>query len=350
MKKVLYLVDHAPHYREHFYRGIGKKCNLTIAGKPCSEHGLLDPPERLNYEYIEMKRNPFFWKFGINYIPEEWSLLAKKDWDIVIVCWDLHYILRIPAFLFLRNKTTKWFWAGHFFGKSKSSLMIKLRRFFINRSDGAITNIDQYAKRLVEQGVNVPVYAFQNSEVLVDDCQLLDFDFIPGKIKLLHVGKYQKRKNVDRLIDLAIRNPKVEVRIIGTGMIENFNKNNELSKHKNIQIYDGIIGDALKPHMQWSDIVVCPGAVGLLVHNAGKHGRGIITDSLSDHGPEHYVAKEANQPFIDFTNIAEVENTLQDYIDNRQKLIDLGHTLHNHVKSNYTIENMINNFSKALEL
>lgn len=65
---------------------------------------------------------------------------------------------------------------------------------------------------------------------------------------------------------------------------------------KKIQLHGAASGAALQDHFAWSNLVM----------NAACHKRPIVIDSKMNHATEVFLAKEACQYFVDFTNQEEV--------------------------------------------
>jgi glycosyltransferase involved in cell wall biosynthesis len=115
----------------------------------------------------------------------------------------------------------------------------------------------------------------------------------------------------------------------------------ELRSLARVEVYGRTVGDELRPHFDWADLVVSPGDVGLLVTNAARHGKGILIDADSDHGPEYWLAKEANQPFISFGDVEVVYKFVEEVLTDRVALRHWGETLQAVAKSEYTVEQMV---------
>jgi glycosyltransferase involved in cell wall biosynthesis len=113
-----------------------------------------------------------------------------------------------------------------------------------------------------------------------------------------------------------------------------------LENNGRLVVFGRLTGKDLNTHFDWSDLVVSPGNVGLLVMNAARHGKGIVIDDNSYHGPEYWLAKESGQPFISFCDMQEVNRFINDVIDNRWKLQHWGRQLQEVAKEKYTIEYM----------
>src|SRR5690606_6362086 len=116
----------------------------------------------------------------------------------------------------------------------------------------------------------------------------------------------------------------------------------------NLEIFDAVYEEDLREHFQWSHVVFNPSHVGLLVMNAARFNRPITIDINSHHAPEIQLAIDADQDFIDFSNL----DTVRSYID--QLLLDPTHLVNNAKRlsakmENFTIEYMAQQYLKAIK-
>lgn len=344
--KVLFILNHAPHYREYFLRKLGQNIDLTVFAKPCSTENLIEPDERKNYKYFESFSNKVLTKFGLQLNFKEWKLL-QENWDIIILSWDLHHVLRYVYFILTRNKK-KIIWMGHIYGTNSSRWMRILRKSLINKSAGVLTYSELIEQKLINDGIRVPVKSFNNSEVSETDIKILPFNFIERKLKMLYVGRYQERKRLDRLVDLAKRRKDVEIIIAGNNMENLVKVFPEIDNLTNLNIKGSVLGAELSAVMGWSDIIVNPGHLGLLVINGARFGRPIIIDEESKHAPEVIVAKEAMQFFVNWSDIKVVDEQIDSLINNRKLIIEASKRIVEIVRSKYTIEYMVQTFMEAI--
>jgi len=345
--KILFVLNHAPHYRELFLRKFGEQVNLTVFAKPCSSANLIEPQNRKNYKYFESFSNHLFSKIGFQVNFLEWKLL-RKSWDKVILSWDLHHIFRYLFFIFTGNKKNI-FWMGHIYGSSNSKLIKFTRKYFLNHSGGVLTYSNEIVEKLKVDGINAPLFSFNNSEVSISDIHACPFDFIQNKIKLLYVGRFQKRKRLERLIQLAKINPNVIIHIAGNGVKELLNIYPEIESIPNVELFGEILNDELKKQMEWCDMIVNPGHLGLLVVNGARFGRPILVDNSSQHAPEVIVAKEAEQFFVDWTDIKAVDNLVEKLIENRELIQEASQRIVEIVKLKYTVEYMVQIYVRAIK-
>lgn len=332
--KVLLIIDHAPDYREAFFRELGGKVDLTVVAQPSLSGGLVPPDRRVGYRYIEvpaMRFKGFYWQPGLK------KLLHNYNWDVI--CCDINLRQLARLFLFLKNRKywDKWVWRGHIFGKNNSRLLDALRKYMLQQGAGCLTYNGLIARHVIDK-YGIDAVSFNNTLIRSQEFRVGEYGEHQG-LRLLFVGRNQPRKKLDRLVGLVNRRSDLRIRLIGPGMDKLMVPSEHIHSGR-IEIAGRIVGKALNPHFDWTDLVVNPGHVGLLVMNAAKHGKGIVVDGDSEHAPEHWLAKEAGQPFISFRDAQEVDQFIDGVLENRWKLKRWGRQLQDVAREKYTIEHM----------
>ncbi|MDH4318961.1 MAG: glycosyltransferase [Desulfobulbaceae bacterium] len=333
---VLFVTNHAPDYRESFLRELGGQVeNLTVVAQPCSQDGLADPDNRLGYTFVEI---PTFRFMGFYWQPGLRKLLHSHHWDILCFDIDLRQLARIYLFITSRKYWRKWIWRGLVFGRSKLKILGLIRRYLFRRSAGCLVYSEEVAKR-VRRKFGVHAISFNNTEIKRSEFRKGNFDKEHSELRLLFVGTYKQRKKLERLADLVSRRDDVIVKIVGPGM-EKMKVPFQITATGKIDIVGRKTGAELNPYFDWADLVVSPGNVGLLVMNAARHGKGIVIDNNSMHGPEYLLAKESGQPFVSFANAKEVDFFVDKVLSDRRMFKVWGGQLQSVAKEQYTIEHM----------
>lgn len=329
------ILEHAPDYRESFLRELGKHVRLTVVAQPCQPSGLVPPVEREGYHYVELPVRKFR---GFVYQPELREAVRSSDWDVICAGFNVRHISRMALFLRSPELHRRWIWWGHIVGRARSWASHVVRRSLLTRASACLTYTEPQAE-LVTRLYGVPAYSFNNSEVSVTEFRRAHFD-MHEELRFLFVGRNQPRKRLERLVQLARRWDDIHVRFVGSGM-ETLQVPDDLRKSGRVGTFGHTRGDALNAHFDWADLVVNPGHVGLLVMTAARYGKGIAIDSESDHAPEYWLAKSANQPFLSFGDLSEVEAFLNDLRRDRDRLRRWGTELQKVAMEKYTIEHMV---------
>lgn len=333
--RVLLVLDHAPDYREAFLRHIGSLVQLTVIAAPSSEVvGLRSPTERKGYRYIETATKQHF---GLFWQPGLYHILKLPEWDVCCVDINLRHLSRLIAFVFQRVNRRRWAWWGMVYGRSQSWATRKVRGWLLRRGAAILVYSQAVVERL-QRDYQITSVAFNNSEVEAKDFRRGSYP-LEGPIRLLFVGRNTPRKRLDRLVQIVNRRRDVCARIIGPGSERLDVPQKHESEHRIVRM--GYLSSSeLDEHFDWADLVVSPGHVGLMVTAAARHAKGIVIDRDSRHAPEYQLAKDANQPFISFSDENEVDAFLDHLKDRRGRARELGEALQEVARSNYTVENM----------
>ena len=158
-----------------------------------------------------------------------------------------------------------------------------------------------------------------------------------NKLSLLFVGRYQKRKNIEILIDLLKRKPNVELTLVGPGMLENFSNISQ----KNLKIIGPTDNNKLDSIFNTVDLVVNPGHLGLLISNAARYGKPIAISNTYDHAPEVSLAYASDQFFLDFDNNIELNQFIEYCLNNKNIIKKKGNELQRISKDRYNLQYMV---------
>lgn len=344
--RVLMILNNAPDYREPFLRTLAATVDLTVVARPCESDQLTPPVERIGYRYIEIAAKR---KWGAVWQPGLGGVVDSEAWDIVCSSINMRDFGRLWVFFRRRQVHRSWIWWGHIFGHTTLPGLEIVRGMALRRSAGALTFNEGIAAD-VEARFGIPARSFNNTQVQRADFREPSFPELepehgtdtPATLNLLFVGRNQSRKRLDRLVELAKRRREVSVRLVGPGM-DTLDIPADLQRSGRISVFGRTVGPALDDHFDWAHLVANPGHVGLLVMNTAQHGKGIVIDSSSDHAPEYWLAREAEQPFIDFSQPAVVDAFVDDLLDptTRGRTIRRwGARLQTIARERYTIEHM----------
>lgn len=332
--KVVYIINYAPNYRDVFLSDLGKYVDLTVVSFNGKSANLKDPEVRENYKFIELSQVRFL-NVSFNY--KEFTE-ASGDFDVIIV----GYNLRNPFRLLNLIRRKRVILEGLMFGKNDNFIVTQIRKFVISFSEGVLVYSKMVKSRL-EKEVSKPIISFNNTSYSKNEIQILPYPKIEKKLNILWVGRYQERKKVERLIELAKRNSNIELRLIGPELSKKLDSNDL----PNVTIFESMYDDELNEHFKWCHAVFNPGGAGLLVMNSGRFARPIFIDNDSHHGPEIQMAIDGGQKFFDFSDINKVDELVSFCISNPVELENLGKNLAKTME-NFTIEYMTQQYLKAI--
>lgn len=332
--RVLLAIDNAPDYRESFLRRLSRSVELVVLGQRCEDVGLHPPRLRYGYEYHDLpvrKYGPFMFQTDLL------KFLTAKEWDVVCCDLNLRYASRIGFYRASKYRRQAFVWRGQIFGRNDNGVILNVKRTLLKGGDGCLVYSEPIASR-VRDVFGIGAVSYNNTEVSEDEFRKGVFNKNAG-LNVLFVGRFQERKRLERLLAAAQRNPWLSVRLVGPGM-ENLRRSISSDFAQRVEIFGRAVGGELNVHFDWADIVVNPGHVGLLVMNSARHGKGIVIDSSSTHAPEYFLAVQAEQPFIDFSNNSAVDEFLMGLSKERTRIERMGAALQEVAKREYTIEHM----------
>lgn len=329
--KILFYLDHAPDYREAFLQNLSQYYNLTVIAHSCEKDGLKPPAFRKGYKYIELNKT-IGNKIRLNV--EFSKILGEVKPDVICVALNLRYPFRILKFLTNIELRKKWIWWGQIYGRNNNPVFNKLKIGLIRKSAGALVYTDNIVNKLGMKNIQ----SFDNSQYSHKDYVKLKNDFKNSVLKCLFVGRPQPRKRLEIIINIAQKRKDLFFRLVGPGMIDYFK---DIEVPSNVELFPAAHGKILRQHFKWSNLIVNPGHLGLLVMNSASHNRAIVIDSKVNHAPEVILAKKTNQYFIDFTDDVEVNNFFDELIENPTSLISKGEQLFKYSIKKYTIEEMV---------
>ncbi len=335
--RVLLVLDVAPDYRELFLRKLSKKCDLIVLAHNCEKDNLKPPPERKGYTYIELEDKGFKirWNFNLQ------KQIKQVEPDIICVNLNLRYPARIFDFFLSKIRKKKWLWWGPIFGRSQ--ILSPIKQLLIKFSHGAVVYTSDIVKKIDRAHSNA--ISFNNSQHSVNDFKEFP-NIVRGKINCLFVGRPQPRKRLELLLEIAKSRNDIEIKLVGPQMADYF-KDSQIPQ--NISLHPAAHGQKLAEHFKWSNLVINPGHVGLLVMNAATHCRPIVIGNNVQHAPEVELAEKADQYFLDFENKTEVNDFFDHVLNKREELQNKGRKLFNLGKQQYTVEYMVDAHIKAFE-
>src|SRR5690554_2400850 len=194
--KVLYFINYAPNYRDVFLKELGKHVDLTVVSYAGKEANLKDPNERVGYKHICLKRKRFF--FNINFNIKEFTI-ANGDFDVVVVGYTLWNPFRM---INLFRKRKRVICEGKIFGKNDGFVTRFFRRIFVNSGEGLLVYSELVKKHLLKY-TKRPIIVFNNTSYSKSDLKPLPLNPIINSLNVLWVGRYQKRKKLEILIQIA---------------------------------------------------------------------------------------------------------------------------------------------------
>lgn len=186
MKKILIIQNKILHYRKALYNELSNTYNITVLH---SGDKSLTKEDRYK-EVISGKT-----KFLSFEIQHRLFSEARKDYDVVIAMFDLHWLksFLIPTIL---DKNTEFIWWGQWLTEKKIADYLKI--YFSNKNKKNIIYTESEKKRLIRNGVKEEnLFVANNTFDVGERCKCFqELD----KNTILFVGSLDKRKQLDVLL------------------------------------------------------------------------------------------------------------------------------------------------------
>ncbi len=169
-----------------------------------------------------------------------------------------------------------------------------------------------------------------------------------SKIKLLFVGRLEKSKGIDMIIELFNElNDNYDLTVVGSGTMEYMMENN-----KNIHYYKNIDIDKLTEIYKNSDVFIFPSVLenfGLAILEALSSGLYVITSSNMKPRFDYFEKME----YLEYINpdIDSIKNALKN-IDKKLEYANIYENkikIHEYISKNYDWKNIVNILYKDLE-
>jgi glycosyltransferase involved in cell wall biosynthesis len=251
-----------------------------------------------------LANEPIYWH------SPQWIWASRRNTDVLILSWDMHYLSLIPALLRARTlgvPTVLW---GHAISKSGSFLKTGIRDYASLIATAVLTYSETAKRRLVDAGwPSSRIFVAPNSidQASIRSARLSWLDQ-PQRLErfkvergldrgpvVLFVSRLHEENRLELLLlaapTLVSRFPTMKICIIGDGEPES-TRLKSLAKDLGISdhvMFPGPIYDEMQiaPWFLSSDVFCYPSNIGLSIHHAFGYGLPVVTsDNLSKHNPE----------------------------------------------------------------
>jgi glycosyltransferase involved in cell wall biosynthesis len=329
LNKVCCIFNLAPHYNEPIYKLIDEelKSDFYIGNE------ISYPINLMNYSNLEGYKNTliyaplfkkFYWQNGV-------TKLAFQGYQHYIITGEPYCLSTWVLLILCRLRRKKTYLWSHGWYGDENSLKKYIKKIFFGLSNLVLLYGDYAKELMINEGFDrnklIPVYnsmdfdsQFEVSKNLKKSSIYHNY-FQNNLPVLLYVGRIQKRKKIELLIDALnkLGNNKKYYNLILIGTQTEGNDLKELVKQLNLEkqvwFYGACFDENLLGELIYNaDLCVVPGDVGLTVMHSFIYGTPVIThNNFSSHGPEF----EAIHPGI--TGDFFIQDSLDDLCE---KIID----------------------------
>ena len=347
MKRLLILQNVVLPYRKPVYNGLALDYDVTVLHSGMPTVGLDDiyqeirvPSRRLGLFYIQ------------NGVFEE--VLSRK-YDVIIAMFDLRWPMYILPMLMDKQRYEKWILWGHWY--SRRFAVNYIRDWLMKRADAILLYGSGEIDRMIHRGIQKhKIFVADNTIHVPNHCDYSNH----AKNSLLFVGRLQRRKKIDQLIDafahIIDKIPKnVTLEIVGDGgyIYHLLEKVRRLDLEDRIVFHGGIDQhDRLAKLFSRAFAYVSPGHVGLGLLHSFAYGIPVITTSNSEKSERHWTEIEFLKHRVSGFICAdenELEEILIEICNSPQLSRTLGKNAYNFYSRCKTLDRMLNGFKQAIE-
>lgn len=343
MKKILIIQNKILHYRKALYNELSNYYNITVL-----HSGDKSLVKEDRYKEVISSKTKFL-TFEIQH-----SLFSevRKDYDVVIAMFDLHWLKNflIPSIV---KKNTEFIWWGQWL--TDKNIADYLKVYFSNKNVKSILYTESEKKRLIDEGVKEEKLFVANNTFDVGE-RYKCFQEI-DKNTILFVGSLDKRKELDVLLKafseiIEIIPKSINLVIIGDGEEkENLIKLiGKLCLKKRVSMKGKITSNLdLIEYYKKALVNVSFGQAGLSVLQSFGYGVPFITKTNAISGGEKTNIIHGYNGYFCEDNVESLVHLLQILSIDEGLARTLGKNAYEYYTEKCTITNMANGFIKAIE-
>lgn len=334
MKLILLLEYGIPHYRRFIFDWLRDKS---------SHFKIIHSGERFSFDYDYQAKKGLNLKLFKGISICIFNIFIIRNYDVVVSTLNYRKPHTWIPWFFYRDK--KWIFWGQGSGNSKSKLVIKIKKYIINNSDGYIVYTPAGKKELEDIGVNSSKISIAYNTLKIDN-----FELTMGSDYLLFVGRIQKRKGLERVLK-AIQNTAYKFVIVGKGGDYELELKNMALKMNlaNQVIFKGEVYDdeELKDIFSGAASYISPDHLGLGVVHAFAYGVPVIVNRNKNHAPEFLYCTNNNSYIYD--NDIELPLIIDEVFNDGEKRIMKKEKAFKYYKDNLDYKNVLIAFDYQLK-
>lgn len=347
-KKVLLISNKVFHYRVPIYNYLAREfAKEGIQFFLLTNEVQSESPYAIQFDYEVLEYSFFDYKKHVENIQPDVVIffMNLKDW----VMWPLSYYLGFKNIPFI-----KW---GH--GVNLEDPDNPLKKLFFNNIHNRCSAILIYSpneKKFFSKKNQHKISVANNtlnfevlSEIKESGEQLKSKFGIPFKKVVLFVGRIQKRKKLDYLINIFRNKQKQDCGLVIVGPGIEPEQQQIVEESENI-IYLGPLykENEINSLFKLSDVFSIPGANGLGLNQALYWGLPVVTME-GWHGPEVYYLKDGYNGFLTKPTVQDLEEKIFYLLKNEEVLASFSENARKTMAEEGHIKSMFLGFKKAVE-
>lgn len=276
-------------------------------------------------------------------------IIKEEEPDIVVFFWNIYSITSWLLVFYLKIRKIPFvYWSQGQSMLDPDNIVKKVAYKIMHLFANAILLYSENERKIIASKLHPKVFVANNTinfnsipTVELSKVALRQKYKIPFKKVVLFVGRIQKRKRLDILIDIFMKNynPDYGLIIVGGGL------ENELlikiNDSKNI-LYFGELYENIDEIYKLSDVFCIPGTNGLGINHAMFWGLPVLTTNVR-HNPEIYYLKNGINGFI-LNSATELEEKIIELFKNSSELIRLSENAAEIIRKEASVELMAKGF------
>jgi glycosyltransferase involved in cell wall biosynthesis len=344
-----------PAYRAPFFDLLAMRCQegmsvFTGLPEPGEE---VFPTDRLrNAEYVRGINRHYFkgpayicWQTGLI----EW--LSNVDPDLLIVEANPRYLSNQGAIRWMRSRDRPVLgWGLGAPGRTTRSVGIGkwIGPRYLKQFDGILAYSSPGAASFREAGVPTEAVYVAINSVSGPPGPLPKREPVQGrKLRVLFVGRLQRRKRVDSLLTACSRIAEsLELWIVGDGPAKGEFENLASRVYPSAKFFGSLHGERLDERFDRADLFVLPGTGGLALQQAMAHGLPCI--AAEGDGTQLDLVGAENGWLVEPGDLAALEEALSAAVAQPERLQEMGEISWRIVKERANIEIMCSTFVRAM--
>jgi len=341
MKRVLFVTNQIPHYREALFNALARRYDLTVLQASTTSPG---SGSGFNQITAPAKRvGPFYYQPGVV------RVIWRGEYDVTVVMFDLRWPANMLA-VFLKGRRRLLYW-GHGYGRSRPGNW--LRNYVMRFSDGVVVYASRDVDRIVSNGMpRHKVFVVPNTIHVPNHAD----GSTSRKDSFLFSGRLQSRKKVDLLIAtfaaVCSRLPNgITLSIVGSGSESSALRTlaYRLGVADRVVFYGEITDhERLRALFHRAFAYVSPGPVGLAVLHSFAYGVPVVTSLVDAHGPEFNDLIDQENALLYQTHEA-LEELLVRLCHDPSLVSRLGHNAYRRYAQDRSLQQMVQAFVTAIE-
>jgi len=335
-----------PHYRVPVYNHLSRYLRERSFALTVTSEGIQpDNPTEVEFDFVQMH-------LSVGSIAR---MVWRGNFDVVIMWVNLRYLYLFPVYLIVKGIfRRKMVWWGQGADLAQPGAGIKNAAYTTEHAlCDAIILYAEHLKKYVARRFHPKIFVANNTLVLSypglppgSKDEILRTYNIPTRKYIICMGRFQKRKRVDRLVAAMqlMNRPDIGLILVGPDTESVLKKVEGTNIYKLGPIYDNHRFDLLSA----ADVYCLPGAVGLSIVDAFHCGLPLVTEEGDESAEIAYLKHGVNGFVVTRGNVSELARRLLSLLDDDELRARFSAAARKEVAVNASVEQLCERFAEAL--